>query len=456
MTTGNALIENGKSLMPQRPKRARRQMRFLAQAALLEEAGTDTLVRVGTLVICGVVGMFLVWASVSEIEETSSAFGQVVPAGAVQVVQHLEGGIIDAILVEEGQMVERGQVLVRFQKTQAGAELEQIRAREEALRLKAERLRAVGEGRTLDFAVGEGMDPDLVADQRTIYQTQMRALESDLRVLERQREQRVQEIAQTEAVLKATTEQRDIVAEEVAMREELMEKGLVSRVVYLNTKREFSRIEGEKAQQSRRLQVARERLAEVKQRINSLEQTTRQEALREMGEVTAELAQVREAMTKLRDRVERLDVRAPLSGLVQNLRVRTVGAVVPAGGIIMEVVPADDQLLVEARITTRDIGHITVDQPATVKITTYDFTRYGTIPGRVKAISPATYIDDEGKPYYKAQIELARQHVGEQAGVYRVLPGMTVQADITTGSKTLLQYLLKPIHRSFDQSFHER
>ena len=240
------------------------------------------------------------------------------------------------------------------------------------------------------------------------------------------------------------------------MRKTLREKGLSSKVLYLETQREYTAVIGEQAENARRRRQAHAAIAEVTSRLAELETRLRNDALAEMGALTVELAQVDEAKAKLEDRLARLEVHAPVRGIVKGLGVNTVGGVIAPGQAILEIVPVEAELVVESRLSTRDIGHVEVGQPVTVKITTYDFGRYGSIPGRLQSISASTFEEEGEEPYYKAVIALERNHVGADPLRNLVLAGMTVQADITIGEKTLLSYLLKPVYKSVSEAFRER
>ncbi|WP_413207166.1 HlyD family type I secretion periplasmic adaptor subunit [Rhodospirillum sp. A1_3_36] len=433
-----------------------RQTRFLGQSVMLEEAGMSRFVRLAMIVAAVVVMAFLVWASLTRIEEVSIASGNVVPSGSVRVVQHLEGGIVEEIFVDEGQLVKEGQPLIRMKADAAESELETMKARFAALSLQAERLRAFGAGRKPDFSfVGDEYE-DLKKDQEEIFQIQMSNYKTSQEVLSDQIHQKEEELYLLEDEASALREQQDLVKEELDMREDLMRKGLTSRVTYLDTKRAAATIKGDIAQAIGNQRAVREGIAELNSRLGDLEASLRQEALKEMGQVTSELAQVREAMRKSEDRVARLDVRAPVSGYVQDVKIKTVGAVVPAGGIILNVVPVDETLRVEARIQPKDIGHVEVGQAVKVKVTSYDFSRYGHVMGELKSISATTLVDEQNNPYYKGYVELDRDYVGKDPERNKILPGMTVQADIITGEKTLLQYLLKPVYKNIETAFQER
>ena len=236
----------------------------------------------------------------------------------------------------------------------------------------------------------------------------------------------------------------------------LLKKDLVSKVVYLETERALFKVRGELASLIGQEMQTRATLGEAQNSLLELSAKLRNEALDEMGSVTGELAQVREAIAKLEDRVQRLVITAPTRGIVKGLTTRTIGAVIGPGEQVVEIVPLDDDLVAEVRISPRDIGHLRVGQAANVKVTTYDAARFGVVEGRLKRVSASTFEDEQGEPFYKGVIELSQAFVGDNSNRNPILPGMVVDADIVTGSKSLLQYLLKPVYRGLDSAFRER
>lgn len=442
---------------PVKLEKASRQVRHLAHFAIVEEAGMSAMSRLSVLVVGAVVVGFVVWASLLKMDEVASTFGSVVPAHSVQVVQHLEGGIIREILVEDRAMVEAGQPLVRLDPIQATAEMDQAESRRVALQLKAERLRAFVDGRIPDFGLVAPKYRGLAADQIDILRADSDRWQSQGNVLREQLSQKREEIRAAAAQERSVREQLALVAEEAHMREILFKAGHTSKVDFFAVLRQKAAIESEISRLQGQQRTAGKAVEELERRLADLDNNQRQDALKDMGAVTAELAQVEESVARLQDRVKRLEVGAPVRGYVQNLKAKTVGAVVPAGGMIMEIVPVDDDLLVETKINTRDIGHLVTGQKVIVKVASYDFVRYGSVGGTLKSVSATTYLDEkDNTPYYKGWVHLDHPWVGDKNAGNRVLPGMTVQADIVTGEKTLLQYLLKPIHASVAQAFHER
>ncbi|TAN56356.1 MAG: biotin/lipoyl-binding protein, partial [Magnetospirillum sp.] len=254
-------------------KQSSRQSRHLAQAVQLEESGTAPLVRFTMLIASVATCAFIVWSYFTNVDEVAIAEGSIFPSGLIQQIQHLEGGIVDEVMVREGQLVEAGQPLVRLNPAQAIADLEQTRAREATLLLKAERLRAFAEGRQPDFSVGGKDYERLVADNQSIFETALRSRESARAIILAQIEQKRSDLRTLDTQVKALREQAGALREELRMREELVAKGLVTRIIYLDNKRELARVEGEATRVTGQMASAREALAEVENRLTDHQST---------------------------------------------------------------------------------------------------------------------------------------------------------------------------------------
>lgn len=435
--------------------RNRRLVKFLSQPLILEEAGPPRALLQLTVIASLMVGGFIAWAAITELRETALAQGQVMPAGSVHVVQHLEGGIIADIHVDEGQVVEIGEPLFRLQEAAALAELDQLRVREAALSLQAERLRAFVLGYEPDFSRGRSYE-DMVSDQRVILEMQVNARDSQRAVLLSRIDQRKAEIASLAKQRKSLESQVAIIREQLTIRRDLLAKGLMSRIQFLETERALSQALGDLSSLDGDAAGAKEALAEAQNSLMEMEASLGNEALGEMGQVSAELAQVREQLVKLEDRVDRLVITAPSRGIVKGLITQTIGAVIAPGDILLEIVPFEDEMVAEVQIHPRDVGHLRVGQEAQVKVTTYDTAKHGMVMGRLSRISASTFQDQDGQPFFKATIALDANFVGQDPTQNPVLPGMVVDANIRTGSKSLLRYLLKPVYRSLDVAFRER
>lgn len=421
----------------------------------LEENGPPLLARQLMVVCTAFVGFVLLWASIADVKELARATGQVTPAGSVQLVQHFEGGIIAEILVSDGELVETGQALVRLQPAAAESDLGQLKARHAALVARLERLSA--------FIDGREMDPETVSHYPALRTTQIDHLESQKVQRDRKAEGLLARVEQRQADIASFKEQKkslqaqiSLLQEEASMRKTLLDKGLVSRVSYLETKRLQEQTRTQLLSIDGRLSAAHEELREAQAALAELDATLRNNAYEESAIATAELAEVNSALSKLTDRVDRLMVQAPARGIVQGLAGKNIGDVIAPGGVLLQVVPLDDELVAEVRVSPNDIGYVHVGDEAHIKITTFDAAQFGAIKGTVRQISPSTFQDERGELYYKTVIALERPYVGGGESRHAVLPGMIVNAEIVTGSKSLVRYLLKPVYRSLDVAFTER
>lgn len=439
-----------------RPLRHEAHVRYLCLAEQLEERTPPRLARNAILLSCTALLAAVLWAAMTMVPERATATGKVVPAGSVRTVQHLEGGIVTEILIREGDVVKAGMPLARFAATASTADLEQLRVRKVALALRSERLRAFADGRVPDYA---GVDADhlnLVRDQELILRLQNESRMNQRAVQQAQLSEKRNEAKALESQIAFLRQQVESLRETMELRTKLNEKGLSSRVVLLDAQRELARAQGQLAEALGGLARGRDQVATLQQRVGELDSRLASEALTEMGQVEAEMAQVRESLLKQQDRVKRLTVTAPVEGLVKSIDLPGPGTVLAPGQTLFQIVPLDGQLLVEMRINPRDIGNLHIGQPAFVRVSAFDFLRHGGIDGAVEHISASTFEDEAGRPYYKGLVKLDRQYLGEDPGKNRVLPSMTVEADIHTGERSILQYLLKPIYASLALGLRER
>ncbi|MBF0447255.1 MAG: HlyD family type I secretion periplasmic adaptor subunit [Magnetococcales bacterium] len=431
--------------------------RFLSQSVVLEESGLSTLVRSSILLVTVLVTVFLLWAANSSIDEMASTTGTIIPNSPAQIIQHLEGGIIADIMVEEGQIIKKGGLLIRLDPEAARAELNQMRARQASLMAQKERLTALIEQRNPDFSdipdeydsIVQGQQ-DLLVAQRSAYNSQIELYETRIDRIKSRLENLFDQQRSLEKQLAYSQQEMDV-------RQKGYDKGLMSRLMVISANRDEVRVESELVRIKGDVSTSQKDLNESLSEMDGLIDSTAEANFRELGTVTAELSQISQGLSRLKDRVSRLEIRSPAWGIVKALQVKTVGGVIAPGSVIMEIIPLDETRRVEIKISTRDIGHVKLAQGVTVKVGTYDFARYGGISGVLESISPTTFDDPAGgEAYYKGIVRLEKSHVGGDPGQNQVLPGMTVQADIHTGAKTLMEYMLKPIYSSVNKSFRER
>lgn len=427
----------------------------LTASQLFDRKGTSRFATMTVFSLALLLGGAVAWSSVMPIAEISVSSGEVVPSGSVQRVQHFEGGIVSRLLVQEGDRVEKGQVLVELAPNIAETELGQMQTRLMAAELRIKYLGAARDGGIPGL---EGIDSryrDLALAESRALAAKRESLESQKKVLSQQVKERRVELATLAAQADAVDEQIALAEEQIAGRRTLVAKGLFSRMELIEDERDLARLTGERTALVIDAERIAERIRESESRIVELDSRYQSELATEISSLAGEAAELRIVIDRASDRVSRLKVIAPVSGRVQGLQVRTIGGVVESGSTLLDIVPGDARQHVEARVSTRDVGHIRAGQEATIKVLTYEYTRHGVLKGRVAQISPSTFTDDDGRPFYKARIELEDRYVGNDESM-PIRPGMTVLADIVTGEKTLLSYLLSPIVRSLDSALHER
>jgi HlyD family secretion protein/adhesin transport system membrane fusion protein len=436
--------------LPQAGRRLRPDGHVLA----LEEVrlhGLERAVVLGTTVL---VALALAWAALTRVPEVAVGRGDLAPASSPAPVQHLEGGIVAAVLVVEGDEVEAGQPVLRMNDVSVGAELAQARLRLDSLQLQAQRLAVAAEG-------DAGAMPPLPAGtflvpQRAALEARLRALADRRTVLREQAAQRRNDATTLAAQGAALEQQVALHAHELSTREGLARDGLTTRLAVLEARRALMAASAERDRLRGQHATAQRGLAEAEARVVEMQSAATDEARGEAARVALEIAETAEAVRRLDERAGRMLLRAPIAGVVRGLAVHRPGSVLQPGALVAEIMPLDASLVADVRLAPRDIGFIAVGQAVHVKVEAFDYARFGTVAGRVQRISAGTFLDEQRQPHYRARIALDRQHVGQDARHARLTAGMTVQADITTGTKTVLQYLLKPIYSATAASFHER
>jgi len=429
--------------------------KLLALPLALEEGKAPRVASLILMVISVFVGLAIVWASFTTVRELAVAAGQVEPAGSVLTVKHLEGGIVGDILVSNGELVEAGEPLVQFQPALAGADLDQARAKAASLELTAIRQEAFVNEQEPAF--------DIDVEFRHLASAQMEAWALQNASRAEQRGVANSRIAQRKAELTSLERRVDnletqvgILEEQMGMRKGLLEKGLVSRIAFLESQRAVEQTRGELITAQGRMSEVEQALLEAQLSLKEIDARLVDEAKRDRARALGELEEVNNQIAKARDRVKRLALRAPARGLVKGLTVHSVGDVVRPGDPVLEIVPLDDELVAKVDVDPKDIGHVSIGDRAHVRVTTYDPARFGALEGSVSKISASTFENERGEHFYHATITLDRSYVGSEMAKHLVLPGMVVNAEIVTGSKSIVRYLLKPVFRSLDTAFSER
>jgi adhesin transport system membrane fusion protein len=376
------------------------------------------------------------WAHFAVLEEVKRGNGRVVPSRLTQVVQSLEGGIVEEILVQEGAIVREGQPLIRINDIKFAAEFGEVRERRAAMAARVARLEAEAQGRPkVSFPAGlAGEAPAVVRTESNVFEARARKLAQEIDVL-----------SQQEARL---TENLKLLTREVDLTRKLFAQKVVPEIEMLRLERQASETRGQ--------------LAEVQARIVSTKASFRSQADEDLAKSRGDLAVLDESIKSAQDRVRRTELRAPLYGIINKVNVTTVGSVVQPAASLMELVPLDDTLLVEGRIRPQDIAFVRPGQEAVVKITAYDPSVYGSLKGKVERISADTIVEDkpergeQRETYYRVMVRTEKNHLGTAEQPLPIIPGMVSTVEILTGEKTVLDYLLKPVRMLRDEALRER
>ncbi len=402
--------------------------------------------------------MMIVWASLAHVEEVTRGDGKVIPSKQLQVVQSLDGGIVTEILVREGEVVEAGQRLLKIDETRASSGVRESAAQGFALQARQARLRAIAEGAAFKPpAVRDNNQEEMrtVEEERRLYEMRMSELRTMLAINEQQLQQRQQELSEMRSRKASAEKQAEFGQQELAKTKPLLATGAVSEVDILRLERDVSRARGEAEQAGAQIARVQAAIGEAQRKIQETELTFRNDARKELSEVMGKLNALNEGAVALADRVEKAQVKSPVRGRVQRLLANTVGGVVQPGKDIVEIVPLDDNLVLEAKVQPKDIAFIHPGQDATVKFTAYDFSIYGGLAAKVENISHDTIVDERGNAFYLVRVRTTQSQFNDNAKM-PIIPGMTAEVDVLTGKKTVMSYLLKPILKGKAYALRER
>lgn len=408
-------------------------------------------------VVCLSVAWLIFWASIADIDEITRGQGKVIPSQQLQVVQNLEGGIVSEILVKEGDFVKKDQILLRINDKNFASSYGESKLR--YIELQAKSLRLEAEANDMPFEVLVHEDESLkkqIVYEKSLYDSNKEQIQKTLQIFGEQIGQRENELKELTAKVAQLERGYDLVAKEIKIMEPLTKKGLVSEVEFLQLSRQANAIRGDL--QAAKLSIPRVESTKEEVEKKKIEAVLgfQNRAKKELNEAVAEMSRLHEAQTNLEDRVNRTLVRAPMDGTVKQLLVNTVSGVVKPGMDILEIVPAEDTLLVEAKVKPSDVAYLLPGLSAMVKFSAYDFSIYGGLKGKLTLISADTLTNEKGESYYVVHIKTDKSYLGEENKPLPIMVGMTVTVDILTGKKTVLDYLLKPILKAKQNALRER
>ena len=437
-----------------RAEKERPEPDFVADADLYmiqqEPLRARVLLKSGIVVL----SIFIIWAAVAQIDEITRGEGKVIPSRQLQVLQSLDGGIVAEIAVQEGQVVEAGQTLLKIAPPRFVSSVRENRAQYLSLLAKAARLRALAEGKPFE-PPPEALkdDPKTVEEERRLYEARTAELDGQVSISRQQLAQKQQELNEAASRRTQAAQAYELTAKELSVTKPLLSSGAVSEVELLRLERDVSRFRGERDQASAQIARSQAAIAEATRKVQEVELNFRNEARKELAETQGKLNALSEGNVGLADKVKHSDIRSPVRGTVKRLLTNTVGGVVQPGKDVVEVVPLEDNLLLEAKVLPKDIAFLRPGQKAIVKFTAYDFSIYGGLEATLENIGADSITDERGNTFYTVKVRTSKSSLGDNLPV---IPGMVAEVDIVTGQKSILAYLLKPVLKAKQAAFTER
>lgn len=421
------------AILRQEPLRARLVLRLIAYSLLL----------------------FIIWAAIARLDEVTRGDGKVIPSKQLQVLQSIDGGLVSEILVHEGDVVQPNQLLIKIDETRFASSVSENRAQYLSLLAKSARLKAMTDGKAFvppPEVVKEA--PEIVAQEQQYYEAKRSEMLAAVSIARQQLSQRQQELNEAQARRTQASQGYDLTSKELSVTRPLINSGAISEVELLRLERDVSRYRGERDQASAQITRVQAAIGEAQRKIEEVELSFRNDAGKELSEITGKLNGLAEGSVALSDRVKQSSIRSPVKGTVKRLLINTVGGVVQPGKDMIEIVPLEDALLLEARVAPRDIAFLRPGQPVMVKFTAYDFSIYGGLEGTLEHIGADTVTDEKGNAFYVVRVRTDKPGFGDAN--LPIIPGMVAEVDIMTGKKSVLSYLLKPVLRAKNVALTER
>ncbi len=401
------------------------------------------------------------WASFAEVDEIARGDGKIIPASKTQIIQASEPGVVQEIAVTIGQVVKKNDLIIRLDNTFNTSSLGEQQAKARALQTRIARLKFEQTG-NLEGAFPcppeiQKVAPEICDNEQKLLIARRDNFEVKLSVLKSRLDQREKELDEANANADRLTKNLAVSDQEAKLVEAMVKKGLMARTEQLRVEREQTELNGQLALAGETIKKAKSAITEAKLQVDELGLQLQQEALSDLTQALADLSVVDETIRGATDKVARTDIRSPVDGIVNTLDINTVGAFVQPGAVVAGIVPTSETLLVEARVSPRDVAFIRPGQDALIKVTAYDFSIFGGIEGKVSNITADSLVDQKtGEPYYQVRVATDKSTLTRDGKTYSIIPGMICSVDIKTGRKTILTYLMKPINKAREEAMSER
>ncbi|CAN0654071.1 Membrane fusion protein (MFP) family protein [Nitratireductor aquimarinus] len=417
--------------------------------------------RLGLIVIAALLMTFVGWASIAEVQEIARGEGKIIPISKTQIIQSSEAGVVQEIAVTIGQTVSKGDLILQLDDTVTASSLGESAARARALRAQIARLELEEKGDLeAEYICPESLQevaPGICQNEARLLRARADNIKNKRSVLIERRTQRMNELDEANANISRLEENLSLAQREADLLEPMVKRKLVAQTELLRVQKELSETRGQLESTRESVERIEASIKEATLQIEELALQVQQEALVEKTQALAELSVIEETIRGATDRVARTDIRSPVDGIINTLEVNTIGAYVEPGTVVAGVVPTSDTLLVEARISPRDVAFVRPGQPALIKVSAYDFSIYGGLEGEVENISADSLVDQNtGETFYQVRVKTDQAELVRDGRSHKIIPGMIATADIMTGKKTILAYLMKPINKARTEALRER
>ncbi|MFK5969852.1 MAG: HlyD family type I secretion periplasmic adaptor subunit [Candidatus Marithrix sp.] len=397
----------------------------------------------------------ITWANYAMLDEVTRGLGKIIPSQQIQVIQNLEGGIVAEILVKEGEVVEQGQVLLRIDDTRFAVSVRENQVTSVTMKAKIVRLTAESKGKL--FKLSRKLSKqEVYINEQDLAKLRQQKLQANIDILIQQKNQKQYEIKELKAKQQQLQHSYDLAQQELNIVKPLVKKGIISEVDLLRLQREISDLKVKFDGIKLRIPRTKAEIVEADHKITEIKVTFRTNALTELNDIKAELLFISESKLTLEDRVTRTAVRSPVKGAVKQIKINTIGGIVQPGMDLMEIVPLEDYLLIEAQIRPSDIAFLHPGQTAMIKFTAYDFSIFGGLQATLQHISADSIANKQEEAFFLIRLRTTKNYLGTEIKPLPIIAGMTVEVNILTGKKSLLSYLLKPIKKAQQQALQER
>jgi adhesin transport system membrane fusion protein len=407
--------------------------------------------------IAGLIVFFLAWANLCKVDERTRGEGEVVPSQSVQVVQSLEGGILQQLLVNEGDVVKKGQVLMRISDVQFSTQARGTEAQFLGLAAKQARLQAEANGTAFTLPADVlKKAPDIASNEQALHASRQQELQNSISMLDSKIDQARSAIEESRANIKRMSDSNVLQNQQLAITSKMVAQQAMPKLEELKLQKDISDTSGELRAEQQKLSGLQSELEGAQKERKDAQDKFRSQALGELNEAETQIAQLKESLSSIQDKVDRTEVRSPVDGIVNNIAIKTVGGVIEPAMKLVEIVPVDNQLKIVAKVLPKDIAFLKIGQPARVKITAYDAQRYGALDGRLVRIGANSTTDHDGHAFFEIEVRTDRNYLGSADHPMPISPGMVAETDIITGRKTIMEYLIRPFLRTKDKAFSER